>query len=179
MPRYAGLTTGPSLIERIIGAILNAFGSLLRWLGVGNLHLNVPPWAWFALAATLILLTILWPLRTAITRGGRQASSPRPGAGTPASVDYFASADRLAASGDYAGAIRALAGGVAVRLSGERAWDHSPYTVRELFSKSENPEALRPLLRLFEETSYGQRPADESAFSSAAQIAESFRRKAA
>lgn len=178
MPRYAGMTTGPSLLERIVGTVLNAIASFLRWLGVGNLHLNIPVWFWLAFAATLILAIILWPLRTAITRGGRQAKSVRP-AGPLPSMDFFARADRLAAAGDYAGAIRALAGGVAVRLNGERAWDQSPYTVRELFSRSDNPERLRPLLRLFEETSYGQRPADQSSFASASQVAAPFRSKAA
>ena len=178
MPRYAGMTTGPSLLERIVGAIINAVRTLLGWLGVGKLHLNIPTWFWLALAVILILLIILWPLRSAITRGGRQAKSVQP-AVTPSSTDYFARADQLAAAGDYAGAIRALAGGVAVRLSGERAWDQSPYTVRELFSRSDDPEALRPLLRLFEETSYGQRPADQRAFARASEVADSYRRKAA
>ncbi len=178
MPRYAGMTTGPSLLERIVGAVLNAIARFLRWLGVGNLQLNIPVWFWFAFAVTLILLIILWPLRTAITRGGRQAQGVR-AAARPPSMDFFARADRLAAAGDYAGAIRALAGAVAVRLNGERAWDQSPYTVRELFSRSDNPDALQSLLRLFEETSYGQRAADHTAFASASRVADSFRSKAA
>jgi hypothetical protein len=179
MPRYAGLTTGPSLTERIIGAIINGISRLLGWLGVGSLHLNIPVWVWFALAVVLILGIILWPLRTAISPGGRQAKPAPMAALRASSTDFFASADRLAAAGDYTGAIRALAGGVVARLSNERVWDQSPYTVRELFSRSDDPEALRPLLSLFEETSYGQRPADQMAFVRASQAAEPFRRNAA
>ena len=84
----------------------------------------------------------------------------------------------MATAGDYVGAVRALAGGVAVRLSGERAWDRSPDTVRELFSRADQPEALRPLLRSFEEASYGNRPLDQAGYARAAEAALRFRKAA-
>jgi len=179
MPRYTGLTRGESLTQRIVNAIFDGISRFLRWLGIGGLHLNVPLWIWFALAALLVLFFIFWPVRTAISLGGRQARLAGRPAAVPASVDFFADADRHAAAGDYVAAIRALAGGVAVRLSGERAWDRSPYTVRELFSRADHPETLRPLLRLFEEASYGERRPDAGLYARAAEAAEPFRMKEA
>lgn len=179
MPRYAGLGAGPSIPERVLSALLGAIGRLLSWLGLGNVHPQVPIWIWLGLAALAILAVILWPLRSGVTFGGRSARiRPVPLQQRP-SVDFFADADRLAASGDYVAAIRALAGGVAIRLSGERAWDQSPYTVRELFSRSDHPDALRPLLRSFEEASYGHRPLDREAYARAVEAAEPYRRQAA
>ena len=179
MARYAGLTTGQSLPERVLNAIINAVGRFLNWLGVGQLHLNVPLWVWLGLALIAILAIILWPLRSGLDWRGRQARQARIAMAARPSVDFFAEADRLAASHDYVGAIRALAGGVAVRLSGERAWDQSPYTVRELFQRAQHPEALRPLLRSFEETSYGQRVADADLYSRAVEVARPYRGVAA
>ena len=179
MPRYAGIASGPSLLDRLIGAVIDGVGRFLSWLGIRGLHLNVPLWIWLTLAGLGIAFVILWPLRGGLSTGGRSArlraavASPRP------SMDFFAEADRLAASDDFLGAIRALAGGVAVRLSGERAWDQSPYTVRELFSRSQHPEALRSLLRSFEEASYGDRPPDAAAYARAAAAAEPYRPKVA
>jgi len=178
MPRYAGLSSGPSLAERIIGGILNGIRRFLSWLGVGNLHLNVPLWIWFVLAGLVILSIILWPIRGAITLGGRQARPTTGPTPAPPSLNFFAEADRMATAGDYVGAVRALAGGVAVRLSGERAWDRSPDTVRELFSRADQPEALRPLLRSFEEASYGNRPLDQAGYARAAEAALRFRKAA-
>lgn len=179
MPRYAGLSTGPSLAQRIVSAVLDALQRLLNWLSAHNLNPNVPVWVWFGLAALLILLIIFWPIRGALTAGGRQARMRSGPVAPPPSVDFFAEADRLATAGDYVAAIRALAGGVAVRLSGERAWDRSPYTVRELFSRADQPETLRPLLRSFEEASYGQRRPDQASYARAAEAAERYRRNAA
>lgn len=179
MPRYAGLGAGQSLPERILNGVLNAIGRFLNFLGVGKLHLNVPLWVWLALAVIVIMVIVLWPIRGGLDWRGRQARQTRMATAARPSVDFFAEADRLATSRDYAGAIRALAGGVAVRLSGERAWDQSPYTVRELFQRAEHPEVLRPLLRSFEETSYGQRVADAALYARAAEAAQPYRRIAA
>jgi hypothetical protein len=179
MPRYAGLSTGPSLAQRIVSAILDALQRFLNWLRAHNLNPNVPVWVWFGLAGLLVLLIIFWPIRGAITAGGRQARLRSGPVLPPPSVDFFAEADRLASGGDYIGAIRALAGGVAVRLSGERAWDRSPYTVRELFARADQLETLRPLLRSFEEASYGQRRPDQASYARAAEAAARYRREAA
>jgi hypothetical protein len=153
---------------------------LLSWLGVGGLHLHIPIWVWLAIATIAILFVILWPIRSGLTLEGRSARV-RASTSVPRrpSLDFFADADREAAAGDYAAAIRALAGGVAVRLSGERAWDQSPYTVRELFARADHPDTLRPLLRSFEDASYGDRTPDQESYRRAAEAARPFRWTAA
>ena len=175
MPRYAGLSTGPSLAQRIFTTIFDAIRNFLQWLGVGNLHLDIPLWVWLALAVLVILAIIAWPIRGTLGRGGREATVRRAPSVVRPSADFFGEADRLAAAGDYQEAVRALAGGVAVKLSGERAWDHSPFTVRELFFRSKDPESLRPLLSSFEEASYGRRPPDHERYERAAQAAHPYR----
>ena len=179
MPRYVGLVSGPSIVERIVDTLTTALGRFLRWLGLGNLHLGIPLWVWLVLAAVFILGVIIWPIRGALGRGGREIV-PRPAAsGVRPSVDFFADADRLAAAGDFLGAIQALTGGVTVRISGERAWDRSPFTVRELFARTEHPELLRPLLRSFEAASYGHRAPDRPMYAQAAEAAQRYRQSAA
>ncbi len=179
MPRYVGLASGPSIVERIVDTATTALGRFFRWLGIGNLHLGIPLWVWLALAALFILGIIIWPIRGTLGRGGREAvPRPAPSAVRP-SVDFFAEADRMAAAGDFLGAIQALTGGVTVKISGERAWDRSPFTVRELFARTEHPEQLRPLLRSFEEASYGQRAPDRPMYAQAVEAAQRYRQSAA
>jgi hypothetical protein len=179
MPRYAGLSTGPSIPDQILAAIIGAISWLLSWLGVGNLHLNLPLPLLLGLSLLIIGTIAALVLRGGFSPGGRDARL-RPGKPAPrVTLDFFAEADRMAAAGDYRGAIRMVAGGVAVAISGEHAWDRSPLTVRELFSRSERMETLRPLLLQFEEAIYGHRPADASAYERAIQAAAPYRRVAA
>ena len=178
-PRYSGLSTGPSIPERILDFIVRRIGDLLKWLGVGGLGLNIPPWAWLGIGLAAVILIIAWPIRGGLSRGGREA---RLRAATPMArgrVDFFHEADRLAAGQDYVAAIKALAGGVAVHLRGEHAWEHSPFTVRELFQQSERADALRPLLLSFEEASYGHRTPDAATYGRAAEAAAPYRGAAA
>jgi hypothetical protein len=179
MPRYVGLATGPSIVDRIVETVTTALGRFFSWLGIANLHLGIPLAVWLVLAALFILGIIVWPIRGVLNRGGREAvPRARPSAIRPP-VDFFAEADRLAEAGDYLGAIQALAGGVTVRISGERAWDRSPFTVRELFGRTEQPEQLRPLLRSFEEASYGRRAPDRPMYAQAVESARRYRGNAA
>jgi hypothetical protein len=177
--RYAGLATGPSIPERILDFIVRRIGDLLRWLGVGGLGLNIPLWAWLAIGLAAVIAIIAWPIRGGLSRGGREARLRGAAPMARARVDFFREADRLAASHDYVAAIRALAGGVAVQLRGEHAWEHSPFTVRELFQQSERAEALRPLLLSFEEASYGHRTSDADTYGRAAEAAAPYRGTAA
>jgi hypothetical protein len=179
MPRYAGLATGPGLFEQIVTNVLKAIANFLRWLGIGNLHLNIPPWAWLTMALLVLVGLVIWVLRATVTRGARESMPSKSTAAARPSADFFSDADRLAAAGDYLAAIRALAGGVAVKLSGERAWDRSPFTVRELFARSKDPETLRLLLRTFEEASYANREPDRSTYARAAEAAQPYRGTAA
>jgi hypothetical protein len=174
-PRYSGLSAGPSIPERIFDFIVRRIGDLLAWLGVGTLHLNIPLWVWLAIGVAAVIGIIAWPIRGGLSRGGREA---RLRAATPMArgrVDFFGDADRLAATHDYVGAIKALAGGVAVHLRGEHAWEHSPLTVRELFQQSDRAEALWPLLLSFEEASYGHRPPDAGTYDQAVEAAAPYR----
>jgi hypothetical protein len=178
-PRYSGLTTGPSLTEQILNFVVARIGDLLRWLGVGGLHLAIPIWVWLAIGIAAIIAIIVWPIRGGLSAGGREARVRAAATMARRRSDFFADADRLAASHDYVGAIRALAGGVSVQLRGEHAWEHSPLTVRELFQQSDRAQALRSLLLSFEEASYGHRTPDADTYARAAEAAAPYRRPAA
>jgi hypothetical protein len=178
-PRYSGLSTGPSIPERILGFIVQRIADLLRWLGVGGLGLNIPLWAWLAIGLAAVIAIIAWPIRGGLSRGGREARLRAAAPMARGRIDFFREADRLAASHDYVAAIKALAGGVAVHLRGEHAWEHSPFTVRELFQQSERADALRPLLLSFEEASYGHRTPDADTYGRAAEAAAPYRGTAA
>jgi hypothetical protein len=178
-PRYSGLSAGPSIPERILDFIVRRIGDLLSWLGVGGLGLNIPLWAWLAIGLAAVIAIIAWPIRGGLSRGGREARLRAAAPMARGRVDFFGEADRLAASRDYVAAIKALAGGVAVHLKGEHAWEHSPFTVRELFQQSDRAEALRPLLLSFEEASYGHRTPDAVTYVRAAQAAAPYRGTAA
>jgi hypothetical protein len=178
-PRYSGLSTGPSIPERILDFIVRRIGDLISWLGVGGLHLNIPLWVWLAIGLAAVIGIIAWPIRGGLSRGGREARLRAAGPMARRRLDFFGDADRLAASHDYVAAIKALAGGVAVHLRGEHAWDHSPLTVRELFQQSDRAEALRPLLLSFEEASYGHRTPDADTYGRAAEAAAPYRGTAA
>ena len=178
-PRYSGLSTGPSIPERILDFIVRRIGDLLSWLGVGKLGLNIPLWVWLAIGLVAVIGIIAWPIRGGLSRGGREARLRAAGPMARGRVDFFGEADRLAASHDYVGAIKALAGGVAVHLRGEHAWEHGPFTVRELFQQSDRADALRPLLLSFEEASYGHRTPDADTYGRAAEAAAPYRETAA
>jgi hypothetical protein len=178
-PRYSGLATGPSIPERILEFIVQRVADLFKWLGVGGLGLNIPLWAWLAIGLAAVIAIIAWPIRGGLSRGGREARLRAAAPMARGRIDFFREADRLAASHDYVAAIKALAGGVAVHLRGEHAWEHSPFTVRELFQQSERADALRPLLLSFEEASYGHRTPDADTYGRAAEAAAPYRGTAA
>jgi hypothetical protein len=178
-PRYSGLSSGPSIPERIFDFIVRRIGDLLSWLGVRGLHLNIPVWVWLVIGLAAVIGIIAWPIRGGLSRGGREARLRAAGPMARRRVDFFSDADRLAASHDYVAAITALAGGVAVHLRGDHAWEHSPLTVRELFQQSDRAEALRPLLLSFEEASYGHRTPDADTYGRAAEAAAPYRGTAA
>ena len=71
--------------------------------------------------------------------------------------------------------MRALAGAVAAALAGDRAWELSPLTVRELFARAPDPAALRPLLVAFEGAAYGVRRPAPAAYRLAEAAAAPFR----
>lgn len=177
--RYSRLATGPSIPDQVLAFIVASIARLLSWLGVGKLHLHLPVSLLLGLSLLIIAAIVVLVVRGNFSPGGREARLRAQAAAIRPPVDFFKEADRLAAAGDYRSAIRMLAGGVAVRISGEHAWDRSPFTVRELFSRAQQIDALRPLLLQFEEAIYGHRPADAAAYARAAEAAAPYRKVAA
>lgn len=172
-PRYAALRQGPSLADRIRTALIR----LVVWL-LGHAASAVAGGLWTALAAAGVV--VLAAAVVAVTRSARWVERPQARLAQGAAPggrrrDRFLEADRLAAAGDYAGAIRELAGGVAVTLGDELAWEASPLTVRELFSRASSPASLRPLLLAFEAAAYGGRPPDRETYQRAEAAGAPFR----
>jgi hypothetical protein len=175
-PRYAGLRSGPSLWDRLQQALVRLGVWILDHLGAAA---GAPSWArWAGLAVAAAALAVVTLLLVRAARGhGRTAARPagRAVAGGETARDRFADADRLAAAGDKTGAVRALAGGVASALGDDRDWEVSPLTVREIFRRSPDPEALAPLLAAFEAAVYGAREPDAGTYAQAERAAARYR----
>jgi hypothetical protein len=172
-PRYASLGQGPSLTDRIRDALLQALVWILQRLGAvlnGGAGIAVVAAAaiGLALAGVVVARSVRWRGRSEARLAGGTAVDER-------GEDRFDRADRLAAAGDLDGAVRVLAGAVAVALGGDRAWEASPLTVRELFAGAADPAALRPLLLAFEAAVYGLRPPDPETYRRAEAAASPFR----
>jgi hypothetical protein len=172
--RYDALRRQPSPLDRLSQWVQDRLSDLLRLL-FGSRGGAQPALWWLSLIAVVIVIAVvLVVFRAARGRFARSlavaAQGPRPAA------DYFAEADRLAARGDRVGAIRALCAGVAASLAGERTWEGSPLTVREIFQRSPDFGGLRPLLAPFEAAVYGGRAVDAKAFQEALRAAAPFRR---
>lgn len=177
-PRYSGLSQGPSLTDRIRDALLMA----LVWVldRIGDVVAGGFGVALIAAAAVGLGLIGFVIFRSVRWRGRAEARArAAAGLGGPGGVpDRFDEADRLAAAGDLGGAVRALAGAVAVALGGDRAWEASPLTVRELFAGAPDPTSLRPLLLAFEAAVYGEREPDAETYGRAEAAAAPFRPRA-
>jgi len=177
MSRYDPLHRPPSLWDRFVQWIQDRIAALLRLLfgaGAGSQLAS-----WWIYIVSIVTLTVVVFLVVRAARGRfSQSLSILPGGPRPP-ADYFAEADRLAARGDRVGAIRALCAGVAATLEGERSWEGSPLTVREIFQRAPDYEALRPLLLPFEAAVYGGREVDEATYERAARVAAPFRRPVA
>lgn len=175
MHRYDALHRPPSFLDRFFQWVTDRVTELLRWLfgGRGG-GLPVPDWVFYALGVVAVAL-VAW----VVFRGARGRFTARVIAGGPegprAPADYFAEADRLATAGDRVRAIRALCAGVAATLAGERTWEGSPLTVREIFLRAPDPSGLRPLLIPFEAAVYGGRDVDVATYDRAARVAAPFR----
>jgi hypothetical protein len=175
MHRYDALHRPPSALDRLSQWFTDRVRDLLRFLfGGSRIGGVVPLWVVYAIGVLAIAAVAFILLRSARGRfGGEFAAAAAGGPGAPA--DFFADADRLAAAGDRVGAIRALCAGVAATLAGERTWEGSPLTVREIFQRAPDPAALRPLLLPFEAAVYGGRDIDAATYERAAVVASRFR----
>lgn len=173
--RYADLR--PSLWDRLRDYLGNLLNRLLGRIGpVVSGSSTWVRWAIVAAVGLLVVLSALWLSISLWRRPRRRAAAHRADAARR-SADRFAEADRLEQAGDWAGAIRALAGAVAVQLGDESDWDLSPLTVRELFARAGDPGRLRPLLWAFEVCFYGRRPPTPEAYREASAAAAPYRRQ--
>jgi len=173
MSRYDPLRRPPSLLERFAQWIRDRVIDLLRFV-TGGLGGEVPGVIYYlAGAATLVAVAVVVFLSTrgrfSEGVGPSRPEGPRPPA------DYFADADRLSAAGNRVGAIRALCAGVAATLAGEKTWEGSPLTVREIFQRAPDAAGLRPLLLPFEAAIYGGREVDEETYGRAEAVAAPYR----
>lgn len=174
MRRYDALHKPQTWFDRLRQWITDRINDLLNAFRRQASSLPLPNWVFYLLGGIVVALLAL--LIFSSTRGrfteGSTAGSP---SGPRAPADYFDEADRLAAAGDRVGAIRALCAGVAATLAGERTWEGSPLTVREIFQHAPDPASLRPLLGPFEAAVYGGRAVDKATYERAVNVAAPFR----
>jgi len=166
--RYAG--NQPSAWDRFWNWVGDRIAEFLDALVRPAQGFQIPTWVWLvALVAALGLAALGILLIGGFARSARRRRAARQLGVEPARMvrERFREADRLAATGDWDGAVRALAEAVATRLSGEPWWATSPQTLRELFRQAGWLEALRPLLLAFETVVYARRSLDEPGFRAA------------
>ncbi|HET7465691.1 MAG TPA: hypothetical protein VFL29_03425 [Candidatus Dormibacteraeota bacterium] len=175
MHRYDDLHRPPSFFERlsewIQDRIREFLAAMAAGIGPGGV---VPTWVVYAIGLAVMAVVVIVVFRSARGRLSGEFAASRP-MGPQAPADYFADADRFAAMGDRVSAIRALCAAVAATLAGERTWEGSPLTVREIFRRAPEPASLNPLLRPFEAAVYGGREVDEETYARAAAVAARFR----
>ena len=174
MHRYDALHRPPSLLDQFLQWARDRLDQLLRLLFGGAGGFQAPSWFFYIVGAVVLIAVAVIVFRSVRGRFSESLIAHQP-AGPRAPADYFAEADRLAAKGDRVGAIRNLCAGVAATLAGERTWEGSPLTVREIFQRASDPVRLRPLLMPFEAAVYGGRGVDAAAYDRAAQVAAPFR----
>jgi len=174
MHRYDALHQPPTALDRLTRWVEDRLAEILRFLFGGNRVGGViPTWVIYAIGVVMIAAVAFVVFRS--TRGRLGGDYADGSTGPRAPADFFADADRLAAKGDRVAALRALCAGVAGTLAGERTWEGSPLTVREIFQRAPDPAALRPLLVPFEAAVYGGRDLDEATYARAAMAAAPFR----
>ncbi|HKV86639.1 MAG TPA: hypothetical protein VJT78_01430 [Candidatus Dormibacteraeota bacterium] len=177
MHRYDPLHQPPTIVDRVLQWLRDRLNDFLgRFSGSGRGGgAPIPLWALYVIGLAVVVALATYVFLA--SRGTFGSAADVPGAGRPrAPADYFAQADRLAAAQDRVGAIRALCAGVAATLSGERTWEGSPLTVREIFRAAPDFAGLRPLLLPFEAAVYGGRAVDQATYERAALVAAPFRR---
>jgi len=173
MPRYDAIHRPPSLLDRFTQWVQDRISDFLALLFGRAAGGQIPNWLFYAAGIAVVGAVVFVLVRAARGRFG-QAVALAPGGPRPP-ADFFAEADRLAATGDRVGAIRALCAGVAATLAGERSWEGSPLTVREIFQRAPDFASLRQLLLPFEAAVYGGRDVDAATYEQAARVAARFR----
>ncbi|HXJ49342.1 MAG TPA: hypothetical protein VNF91_09265 [Candidatus Acidoferrum sp.] len=176
MHRYDALHRPPSVLDRFGQWVRDRIDQLLRLIFGGGGG-TAPGWFFYVVGVAVVAAVAVIVFRSARGRFTEALMANQPD-GPRAPADYFAEADRLAARGDRVGAIRNLCAGVAATLAGERTWDGSPLTVREIFQRASDPGRLGPLLLPFEAAVYGGREVDLPTYERAKQVAAPFRQPA-
>jgi hypothetical protein len=176
-PRY--LESGPSLWDQFQAWLIRGLGLLLSALFSGRGGEVLALLIEVLVVVAAIAIAVLFLVRLLINRRAHDARQVPPPPRSELAVDIFAEADRCAAAGDYVRALRALTAGVAASLGGERVWEASPLTIRELFVRRAVLDPLRPLLVPFEALSYGRREPDATIYVGAAAAAAPFRQASA
>jgi hypothetical protein len=174
MHRYDALHRQPSWLDQIQQWVRDRINDLLNILRREAGAPPVPYYVFYSLGAVVVAALALLIFSSTRGRFSEGVRERRP-AGPRAPADYFADADRHAAAGDRVRAIRALCAGVAATLTGERTWEGSPLTVREIFQHAADPAGLRPLLVPFEAAVYGGRDVDIATYQRAVQVAAPYR----
>ena len=177
MPRYDALHRPESWLDRLRQWASDRINDLLSLFFRQAGSSPFPDYFWYALGTLVVVGTAFLIFRSTRGRFTEEARAAGP-TGPRAPADYFAEADRYAAAGDRVRAIRALCAGVAATLAGERTWEGSPLTVREIFQHAPDPASLRGLLVPFEAAVYGGRGVDPVTYERAMRVAEPFRRPA-
>ena len=178
MSRYDALRRPPNPVERFVQWLEDRVNDLLQLVFGRAAGAQPPDFVFYAIGIAIVAAVAFVVVRASRGRFGRGAVNLAPHGPRPP-ADYFADADRLAAAGDRVGAIRALCAAVAGTLAGERSWEGSALTVREIFSRAADAPTLRPLLLPFEAAVYGGRDVDVATYERAAQVAARFRVPAA
>ena len=174
MSRYDDLRRPQSWLDRLRQWISDRINDLWNLFTGEASSPPLPAWFFYGLGVIVVGVVAILIFNSTRGRFSAGASEGRP-SGPRAPADYFAEADRLAGAGDRVGAIRALCAGVAATLAGERTWEGSPLTVREIFQHAPDPASLRPLLAPFEAAIYGGRDVDGATYERALQVAAPFR----
>jgi hypothetical protein len=174
MHRYDALHQPQTWLDRLRQWFGDRIRDLLGILGRESGSLPLPDWVYYLFGAVVVGV-VAWVIFSSTRGRFTEGSAARGPAGPRAPADYFDEADRLAAAGDRIGAIRALCAGVAATLAGERTWEGSPLTVREIFQHAPDPANLRPLLAPFEAAVYGGREVDRATYERALLVAAPFR----
>jgi hypothetical protein len=177
MSRYDALHRPPSLIDRFTQWIQDRVADLLALL-FGRAGEQGVSWPFYAAAIAIVAAAVVVFVLVRAARGRFGQTVTLAPSGPRAPADFFAEADRLAAAGDRVGAIRALCAAVAATLAGERSWEGSPLTVREIFQRAPDFAGLGQLLHPFEAAVYGGRDVDPATYERAERIAARFRRPA-
>jgi hypothetical protein len=172
--RYDALRRPPSLLDRALQWLYDRVNDFINLILGRRGGVQPPAWWLFALGIAVVAAIAFIIFRSARGRFTQSLNlteqGPRPAA------DYFAEADRFAARGNRVAAIRALCAGVAATIEGERSWEGSPLTVREIFARAPDSRSLRPLLAPFEAAVYGGRDVDLDTYNIAERVAARYRR---